>query len=64
MRSSIESLVKNLCKDNFKCLTQEFDCKVLNLVKQKRFFCFDSINCFEMCKEKLSNKERFYLVGG
>ena len=33
LNSSLYSLVKNLCKDDFKYLSQEFDNKVLDLVK-------------------------------
>ena len=36
--SSLDSIVKNLGKDDFKYLSQEFDNKVLELVKQKRFY--------------------------
>ena len=36
LSSSLDSLVKNLNKDDFKYLTQEFDNNVLDLVKQKR----------------------------
>ena len=35
---SIDTLVTNLNKDDFKYLSQEFDNKVLNLVKQKGFY--------------------------
>ena len=35
--SSLDSLVKNLAKDDFKYLSQEFDNNVLDLVKQKGF---------------------------
>lgn len=38
LRSSLENLVKNLGKDNFKCLSQEFDGKLLDLVKQENDF--------------------------
>ena len=34
LSSSLDSLVKNLDKDNFKYLSQEFDNNVLDLVKQ------------------------------
>ena len=33
--SSLDSLFKNLTKDDFKYLTQEFECNILDLVKQK-----------------------------
>ena len=35
LSSSLDSLVKNLDKDDFKYLSQEFDNGVLDLVKQK-----------------------------
>ena len=38
LSSSFDSLVRNLKKDDFKYLTQEFDNKVLDLVKQKGFY--------------------------
>ena len=37
LSSSSDSLVKNLNKDDFKYLSQEFVCNGLDLVKQKRF---------------------------
>ena len=36
LSSSLDSLVKNLNKDGFKYLSQEFDNNRLDLVKQKR----------------------------
>ena len=35
LSSSLDSLVKNLAKDDFKYLSQEFDYNVLDLFKQK-----------------------------
>ena len=37
LSSSLDSLVKNLNKDDFKYLNQEFDNNVLDLFKQKGF---------------------------
>ena len=37
LSSSLDSLVKNLGKDNFKYLSQEFDNNVLDLVSKKDF---------------------------
>ena len=37
LSSSLDSLVKNLNKNNFKYLSQEFDNNVLDLIKQKDF---------------------------
>ena len=38
--SSLDSLVKNLAKDYFKYLTEEFDNNVLDIVKQKGFYLY------------------------
>ena len=38
LSSSLDSLVKNLNRDNFKYLSQEFDNIVIDLIKQKEFF--------------------------
>ena len=38
--SSLDILVKNLSKDDFKHLSQEFDNNVLDVVKQKVFQLF------------------------
>ena len=35
LSSSLDSLVKNLSKDDSKCLSQELDNNVVNLVRQK-----------------------------
>ena len=40
LSSSLDSLVKNLNKDDFKYLSEEFDNNVLDLVKQKGFYSF------------------------
>ena len=37
LRFSLDSLVKNLSKDNFKYLGQELNSDVLDLIKQKEF---------------------------
>ena len=44
--SSLDSIVKNLGKDDFKYLSQEFDNKVLELVKQKRFYPYKYMSDF------------------
>ena len=38
LSSSLDSLIKKIGKDEFKYLSQEFDSKVLDLVKQKGFY--------------------------
>ena len=57
LSSPLDSLIKNLSKDDFKYLSKEFDNNALNLVKQKRF---ENISDFEKFKEELSRKEKFY----
>ena len=49
-RSSLDSLVKNLNKDDFKYLSQEFDDKVLDLVKEKGFYTYEYMSDFEKSK--------------
>ena len=58
--SSLYSLVKNLAKDDFKYLSQEFDNNVLDLVKQKGFYPYEYMSDFEKFKEELPKKENFY----
>ena len=58
--SSLDSIVKNLGKDDFKYLSQEFDNKVLELVKQKRFYPYKYMSDFWKFKEELPSKEKFY----
>ena len=49
--SSLDSLVKNLGKDEFQYLSQEFDNNVLDLVKQKGFYRYECNSNFENFKE-------------
>ena len=60
LRSSLDSLVKNLGKDDFKDLSREFDNNVLDLFKQKWFYHYEYMGDFEKFKEKLPSKEKFY----
>ena len=57
---SLDSLVKNLNKDDFKYLSQEFDKNVLDLVKQKLFYPYEYMSDFEKFKEELPRKDTFY----
>ena len=41
LSSSLDSLVKNFNKDDFKYLSQEFDNNVLDLFKQKGFYLYE-----------------------
>ena len=58
--ASLNSLVKNLKKDDFKCLIQESNKNVLDLVRQEIFYPYEYMTYFEKFKEKLSSKEKFY----
>ena len=60
LSSSLYSLVKNLNKDGFKYLSQEFDDNILDLVQQKGFYPYDYMSDFEKFKEEFPSKERFY----
>ena len=60
LRFSLDSLVKILNKDDFKYLSQEFDNKVLDVVKQKGFYPYECMSNFEKFKEQLPSKEKFY----
>ena len=48
---SLDSLVKYLNIDDFKCLSQEFDNNVLDLVNQKGFYSYEYMTDFEKFKE-------------
>ena len=51
LHSTLESLVKNLAKGDLKCSNQEFDKKVLDLVKQKVFHPYEYMSDFEKFKK-------------
>ena len=46
LSSSLDNLVKNLAKDDFKYLSQEFDNNILDLVKNKGFYPYEYISDF------------------
>ena len=54
LSSSLDSLVKNLNKDDFNYLSQEFGNNVLELVKQKGFYPYEY-----MTEEEFPSKEKF-----
>ena len=60
LSSSLDSLMKNLSKDDFKYFSQKFDNNVLNLVKQKGYYPYEYMRDFEKLKEKLLCTEKFY----
>ena len=57
---SLNSLVTNLDKNDFKYLSQEFNNKVLDSVKLKGFYPYEYMSGFEKFEEELSSKEKFY----
>ena len=59
--SSLDGLGKNLNKDDFKYISQEFDNCVLDLDKQKGFYPYEYISDFEEFNEELPSKERLTL---
>ena len=60
LTSSLDSLVKNLEKDDFKYLSWEFDNNVLDLAKQTGLYPDEYVNGFKNFKEELPSKEKFY----
>ena len=56
-RSSLESLVKNLARDDFRYLRLEFDNNLLHLVQQKVFYSYKYMSEFEKFKEQLPSKK-------
>ena len=60
LSSLLDSLVKNLNKDEFKYLSQEFYNNMLDLIKQKAFYPYEYMSDFKKFKEQLRSKEKFY----
>ena len=60
LSSSLDSLVKNLNKKDFKHLSQELDNNVLDPVKQKGFYPHEYMSDFAKFEEELPSKEKFY----
>ena len=60
LSSSLDSLVKNLNKDDFKYLSQEFDNNVLDLVKQKGFYRYEYMTDFQKFKRRITKQIKFY----
>ena len=58
LSSSLDSFVKNLAKDDFKYLSQEFDNNGLDLVKQKGFYPYEYMSDFEKFKNQLPRKKK------
>ena len=60
LSSSLDNLVKNLSKYDFKYSSQEFDNNILDLVKQKRFYPYEYISDFEKFEEEPISKEKSF----
>ena len=60
LSSSLDSLVKTFANNDFQYLSQEFDPKLLDLVKQKWFYPHDYMSHHERFKKQLPNKEKIY----
>ena len=61
MNYSLEKLVNNLTEGVFKYLTEEFDSKNLELLKQKGAYPYEYMNSFKRFNEKkLPDKVCFY----
>ena len=58
--SLLDSLVKNLHKDDFICLSQKFDNNIIDLGKQKMFYPYEYVSDFEKYNKELPSKEKFY----
>ena len=61
LNSSLDSLVENLDKNDFKHLSQKIHCEIIDLVKQKGFYLCECMRSFEKFKEKLPGKNQFYI---
>ena len=55
--SSLDSLVKNLSKNDLKYLSKKFDGNILVPVKQNGFYRYEYMNDFLKFKEKLPSKK-------
>ena len=60
LRSSLDSLVRNANKDDFKFYSQEFDNNISDLAKQKGFYPYEYLSDFKKFKKELRNEEKFY----
>ena len=60
MNSSLDKLVKNLSKNDFKCLTKEFGSKNLEHLKEKGAYPYEYMDSFKRFnEEKLPDKYVF-----
>lgn len=59
LNASLDNLVKFFWKNNYHCVSQEFNANVSNLVKLKRVYFYEYIDSFEQFKESLPSKDKF-----
>ena len=57
---SLDSLVANLSKDNFKYFGQKFDSNVLDLPKRKELYPYEYMKDFGSFKEQLPGKGKLH----
>ena len=57
---SLDSLVANLSKDNFKYFSQKFDSNVLDLPKRKELYPYEYMKDFGSFKEQLPGKGKLH----
>ena len=61
MNFSVDKLVRNLTKNDFKSLTEEFGFKNLKRLKKKDVYPYEYMDSFERFSEKkLADEECFY----
>ena len=61
MKSSLDSLVKNLSGNNFEYLSEEFSGKFLRLLKQKGVYSYEYMDSFKKFSEnKLPDRSKFF----
>ena len=62
LSSSLDSLVKNLSKNDVKYLNKEFDNNVLDLVKQKGFYPYEYMTILKSLKKNYLAKNTFIVT--
>ena len=61
INSNLEKLIKSLSGNDFKYLTEEFDYKNLELLKQKGAYPYEHMSSFKRFpEENLPDRESFY----
>ena len=61
MKSSLDSLVKNLMSEGFKSFSEEYSCELLKLVKEKGVYPYEYMDSFKRFNEdKLPDNCEFF----